>query len=60
MTYNALLIHANDFYEKESVNAKKKEPTKEPNILPVPALSLNLFSKLIIARYQNRIERIVT
>lgn len=60
MTYHTLLIHANDFYEKESVNAKSKDSTKELSILPLPALALTLFSKLIIDRYQNRIERIVS
>lgn len=57
-TYHTLFIHANEFYEKESVNAKRKEPNNEPNILPVSALSLNLFSKMVIARYQSRIDRI--
>ena len=60
MTYHTVLIHGNEYYEKESVNTKSKEPTKELTILPVPALSLNLFSKLVIFRYQNRIERIIT
>ena len=57
-TYHTLLVHAKDFYEKESSNIKKREPTKEPNVLPVSALSLNLFNRLVIARYQIRIDRI--
>ena len=56
-TYYTLLIHAKDFYEKESVNAKQRENYSYPNVLPVPAKALTIFTQLILTRYRARLER---
>jgi len=56
-TYFALLIHAKDFYEKESINARQRENHPYPNVLPVPALALKIFNNLVLSRYQTRFEQ---
>jgi hypothetical protein len=57
-TYNALLIHAKDFYEKESVNVKLRNNYPYPNVLPVPALALKIFNQLVVDRFQTRLDRV--
>ena len=57
-TYHALMIHAKEFYEKESVNAKQRENYSYPNVLPVPALALKVYTQIILNRYQNRLCRL--
>ncbi len=60
-TYHALLIHGHEYYEKESVKAKERNPLNQPTneftILPVPALSLKLFNQLVLSRFTSRLER---
>lgn len=59
-TYHALLVHANDYYEKQSVNAQlklspsKTIPQEQFSVLPVAALGLKIYKQLVLTRFHNR------
>lgn len=49
------LLHVNDALQKDAINARHKNPKEPLTLLPIPALALTLFEKMILQRYWGRI-----